>query len=381
MGISGNLKTMDLAELLQWLSQGQKTGTLVIHATAVEKRIYFRDGRIISSSSNDPKEYLGHFLVSHGFIDEATLANAIRMQEEKKMLLGSILVTLGAIDEKNLHRMLRLKAEESIFEIFSWPEGEFRFLDSELPSHEMVPLSLDVTGIVLEGGRRLDETRRVRTYIPSNAAIPVAVGELVNDEEEFPGGQRILDAVDDDRTIEEICMETHASEYQVCRVLYEQIRHKRVKVVKPRKRAAAAAAPAPAPSAADPVVTPDALLAEGMRRLEEKAYEPALRYLRAARSLDPESKKIADSVKRAEELVQGTILARGVSLQSIPVLQLRMDELTKHKFTPQEGFLLSRINGAYDVGSILKISPMPPLDAQLVLVKLLDGGFVKLKNR
>ena len=30
MGISGNLKTMVLAELLQWLSQGQKTGTLVI---------------------------------------------------------------------------------------------------------------------------------------------------------------------------------------------------------------------------------------------------------------------------------------------------------------------------------------------------------------
>ncbi|MCP4657088.1 MAG: DUF4388 domain-containing protein, partial [bacterium] len=68
MGISGNLKTMVLAELLQWLSQGQKTGTLVIDNGKIEKKIFFAEGVIISSASTDPKEYLGHFLASHGHI-------------------------------------------------------------------------------------------------------------------------------------------------------------------------------------------------------------------------------------------------------------------------------------------------------------------------
>ena len=51
MGIVGNLKTMQLEELLQWLSQSKKNGTLQINNGKVEKKIFFKDGRIISSAS------------------------------------------------------------------------------------------------------------------------------------------------------------------------------------------------------------------------------------------------------------------------------------------------------------------------------------------
>ena len=54
-------------DLLQWLSLGQKTGTLVVHNKSVEKKIFFKGGRVISSASNDPREYLGQFLMSHGY--------------------------------------------------------------------------------------------------------------------------------------------------------------------------------------------------------------------------------------------------------------------------------------------------------------------------
>src|SRR4051795_12385241 len=110
MGIVGNLKTMQLEELLQWLSQSKKNGTLEINNGKVEKKIFFKDGRIISSASTNPEEYLGHFLVSHGLINELELTKAIELQEQTHMLLGKILVTTGAIDEKELHRLLRLKA-------------------------------------------------------------------------------------------------------------------------------------------------------------------------------------------------------------------------------------------------------------------------------
>ena len=48
MGLSGNLQTMLPGDLLQWLSLGQKTGTLVITNKRVEKKIFFRRGRVIS---------------------------------------------------------------------------------------------------------------------------------------------------------------------------------------------------------------------------------------------------------------------------------------------------------------------------------------------
>ena len=82
---------MQLGELLQWLSLGSKTGTLLIDGHGVEKRVYFQDGRIASTSSSDQREYLGHFLVSHGFITEEELKMAMEVQEESQILLGKIL--------------------------------------------------------------------------------------------------------------------------------------------------------------------------------------------------------------------------------------------------------------------------------------------------
>lgn len=133
MGLSGSLRTMGLSELLQWIGLGQKTGTVIITGKGIEKKIFFSEGRILSSSSSDPREYLGHFLVSHGYITEEELAKAMQVQEESNILLGKILVMIGAITEPDLMRLMRLKVEESIYDIFLWDDGEFRFIDHGSP--------------------------------------------------------------------------------------------------------------------------------------------------------------------------------------------------------------------------------------------------------
>ena len=111
--------------------------------------------------------------------------------------------------------MLRLKAEESIYDLFSWTEADFRFLDDVLPESAMVPMSLDVTAIVMEGVQRVDEWRRIRQVIPTLEAIPVTVREL-DTENARPGERRILELVDDERTIEEIRLQTHSSAFHAC---------------------------------------------------------------------------------------------------------------------------------------------------------------------
>src|SRR5450759_1770394 len=178
MAITGNLRTMQLSDLLQWLSMGQKTGTLLVHGSPGEKRIYFDQGRIISSSSTVEREYLGHFLVAHGYITEEELTRAMEVQEESKILLGKILVMIGAISEEDLAVILRLKAAETIYDIFLWNEGAFAFVDGNLPQLPMVPISIDVTGLVMEGLRRFDEWSRIRTRIGSHREIPAIVAPI-----------------------------------------------------------------------------------------------------------------------------------------------------------------------------------------------------------
>jgi tetratricopeptide (TPR) repeat protein len=385
MGIVGNLRTMQLEELLQWLSQSKKSGTLEINSGKVDKRIYFKDGRILSSSSSKPEEYLGHFLVSHGLISEMELSKAIELQEKTRTLLGKILVTTGALRENDLHRMLRLKAEESIYDVFSWTEADFRFLDDVLPESAMVPMSLDVTAIVMEGVQRVDEWHRIRQLIPSQEAIPVTVREL-DIENARPAERRILELVDDQRTIEEIRLQTHSSEFHVCRVLFEQHRLGTIKVVKPRWSSAppdggaptdgGGPSPGTTTAAIAATLSATALLEAARLYLEQQSYEAALRHLRAARSLEPENREVQAAMTEGEKQIRQEIERDGIKLAAIPKLAATMEQLTSAKISPQEGFMLTRINGTYDIQSIIKITPIPQIDALMVFWKLAKAGHI-----
>jgi hypothetical protein len=370
LGITGNLKTMELAELLQWLSQSRKSGTLVIDNGEVEKRIFFNAGKVISAAASDPKEYLGHFLVSHGFIDEATLAQAMDMQKETQMMLGKILVSIGAISEENLEAMLRLKAEEGIYELFTWEEGDFEFLDDELPKYTMVPLSIDIPGIVMEGTRRLDEWKAMRERIPSALCVPVQVADWAQVEDES-GAAKVLATVDDDRTIQEIALQTHSSEFFVCRVLFGQLRNRRLKVVRPRSQESMTVQDRGE-------VDSEALMSTAQRYIEKGNFDLALRHLQAARSVAPDNQMVRLAVDRAEGVIRERIETAGVVLTAVPSLTAAATDIDSVNISPQEGFILSRVDGTYDLQTILKISPMPQLESQVVFWKLLQAGYVEL---
>ena len=383
MGIAGNIKTMELAELLQWLSQGGKTGSLVIDNGRYEKRVFFRNGRIVSSASSDPREYLGHFLVSHGYINEEQLAEAMRRQESERLMLGKVLVEMGAITEENLEVMLRMKAEEGIYSLFTWPEGEFRFRDDELPPYPMVPTDLDVTGLILEAMRRRDELSRFREVMPSPSDVPVrVVDDLVDDPEMDEGTRYILSAVDDQRTIEEISLETHASDYYVCEALYPQIQARRVKIVRSRGAVAGGSTGAVAAMADTPgALSSKNLLERGQKHFAAKEYDQALRHFRAAKSLDPDDKAITASVEQGERGIRSLLQGEGLVPEAVPRLAVRPDEISRVRVSSKAGFLLSRVNGSYDIASIVKISPMGTLEALLIFRELIQAGLLTLGRR
>ncbi len=378
MGIVGNLRTMQLEELLQWLSQSKKSGTLEIVHGRTEKKIFFKEGLILSSASNKPEEYLGHFLMSHGLINEGQLNRAIELQEKSRMLLGMILVNNGAIAERDLARMLRLKAEESIYDIFSWAEGDFRFLDDVLPESAMVPMRMDVTGIVMEGVQRVDEWRRIRQVIPNEQIIPVAIGDLSTVPGLGAGDQRIVSLINDERTIEEIRQQTHSTEYQTCKLIFDQLQLGRLKLVKLRGAAARPAATGAGTVAVAGPVSADLLVAGGRAFLGQGDFDASLRHLRAARALEPDNQDAQEILVEAEKKIREHIERSGVTLSSIPQVTATMEQLTSSNLSPQEGFMLTRINGTYDIQSILKITPMPQLDALMLFWKLATVGYIRL---
>jgi hypothetical protein len=443
MAIAGNLRTMQLSELLQWLSSGLKSGTLVVRGAPGEKRIYFQNGRVTSSSSTLEREHLGRFLVGFGFITEEELIRALEVQQESRILLGKILVMIGAIKEAELADLIRLKAAETIYDIFLWNEGSFAFIDGEIPQVPMVPISTDVTGIVMEGLRRYDEWQRIKTKITSMRQIPDLVVPFTEHLEEHD--RLILSTINGHLSIDVIALETHNPEFHVAKLVYDLMLSGHVALKGERQDTPAPAfveaeAERAAASAFDPILgaSADAPPSEARPRVDEFLLSPpgprtppptdfgrflvrgpdsdaSLRRRRPGDSsstgrglrtplpdvpavgtslaFGPASVRPADAPRPAPQPAPSAPAAAApgkhpqapaepgpkIPPGAVPTLSKPMEELMSFAFTPNEAFIVSRINGMWDVRSIARISPFPEAEVLRVFAKLQTSGVISLK--
>jgi hypothetical protein len=365
---------MQLSELLQWLALGQKTGTLLIEGRGVQKRLYFQNGRINFTSSSDRREYLGQFLVSHGYITEDELKKAMEVQEESKILLGRILLMINAISETDLLRLMRRKAEESIYDIFLWEDGNFEFIEGAQPDLKMVPLSLDLTGIVMEGLHRYDEWKLIRQRVTDASAIPVITG-LVNLEDLAERERLMVPHIDGERTIEEIALQTHNAEFTVARFVYEGLTNGWMSLAEavPRRKAAAAG------SGGSIDTDVENFLERGRASLREDP-QAAYRMFKVASDLAPSDGRATEAVRDAEREIRSRLDHDGVTGDKVPELAISITDLTERTFSPHEGFVLSRINGQWDVKAIMKISPMKELEVMMIFHHLWKDGVIRWKG-
>src|SRR5256712_1822563 len=212
-GLTGSLKTMSLPDLLQWVGSGRKTGTLSLKGGPLHKKIYFKDGAIIGSSSNDTREYLGQFMLSEGIITEQQLKDAFDLQAQTKVMLGRILVKKGLVSEAKVREILRLKAEETIYSLFLWADSDFVFLENELPPGDQVLISIRVEDVLMEGLRRYDTSKKIRQLLPHDGVVLRRTGKPLPAEiagKAFP--KRIYDLVDGNRVLADVVLEAHGSD-------------------------------------------------------------------------------------------------------------------------------------------------------------------------
>ena len=64
----------------------------------------------------------------------------------------------------------------------------------------------------------------------------------------------------------------------------------------------------------------------------------------------------------------------------MPQLRVSPSDLTNQQIDPQEGFVLSRINGSWDIQSILSICPFREADCLRMIKKLMERGIVEVSS-
>src|SRR3989454_9051651 len=224
MGINGNLTTMSVSDLLQFLAAGRKTGTLKFDRGKVVKQIYMHDGLIVGSNSNDPKEYFGQLLIHYGKLDESQLQAAMEVQRKEGGKLGEILISTKVLSEADVLEILRIRTLDVIYDLFLWEEAHFEFYDYDPFPKDLIRIEVEPTAVIMDGIYRIDEWARYRTLIPSDRCI-LELGAGWTSSLSFGKEVRhLLFFVEKRLTVAEICDKMHGSVFHVYAQLFELIK-------------------------------------------------------------------------------------------------------------------------------------------------------------
>jgi len=366
---------MSLTDLLQFLAAARKSGTLKFDQGKITKQVYFKNGMIVGSKSNDPREYLGQVLLHYGKVDEIQLKVAREIQRTTGAKLGEVLVEQGFLTEEDVLNILKTRTLDAIYDLFVWTDGDFEFYDDEPPPEDLLLIEVEPTNVIMEGIYRIDEFARYRSLVPTDRTILELNAGWTSSLKLGKEYRQVLFFVEKRMSVAEICYHMHASAFHVYGQLYTLISEGLARVVGELPEDV----PPPVKEVEDLPESVTEMVWSAERKLEDDP-EAALEIVQKALQEQPNNPEAQALLPTAEEKFVKRVYESGtIGPKSVPHLRVTPSDLTTQQIDPQEGFVLSRINGSWDIQSILSICPFREADCLKMIKKLMERGVVEIK--
>jgi hypothetical protein len=228
----------------------------------------------------------------------------------------------------------------------------------------------------MEGMHRYDEWQRIRLRVEDNQCVPQIVKPL-NLDELTEQEKIIVPYIDGERTIEAVALQTHNAEFIVARFVFSGLVDGTMALVVSQPKAKVVAV-GRAPEAIENDV--EMFLERGRAQLKEDPQK-AYRMFKVASDLDPADGRAVEEMREAEREIRASLDRNGVTGDKIPELAIPIGQLTELTLSPHAGFVLSRINGEWDVKSITKISPIKELEVLMIFDRFVQDGVIRLKKK
>jgi tetratricopeptide (TPR) repeat protein len=367
MSLSGRLKTMDLPEVLQWVTIGKKTGSLAFVRDKTKVNIYMKDGQIISSRSNDPTKQLGQFLLFQGKISEPQLKRGFELHLQSRVMLGKILVQEKYVSQEDVEAALKMRTEEVLYDLFLWEDGYFHFSSGDYNLDDLILIKMDVNSLIFEGVRRKDEWARIRSVFPDNdIVLSLRNGVDLKTLDLTPLQKKLLYLLTLKKSISQIMLELHGSDFLVNYELFQLYERNIIEVGE--------SLPPPVKEE-----SPAQLFNKGLELMQSGNYRQAIAAFQEVLRLDPQNAWASEQIDQAEKAMCQEYYRNTVPAAKVPYFLVPESSLTRYNLSHEEGFVASRINGTWDVKSIVMLSPLREIEILQVLEKLLKMDLIALK--
>ncbi|MAT97864.1 MAG: hypothetical protein CL608_12030 [Anaerolineaceae bacterium] len=225
MALKGNLRDFSTTQLLNLINLARKTGTLSIQTDDESAQMSFREGKLIYAyMGNDNGNHLAQILQNSGKLSPEQ-AQVIQSHAEGKSdkEIGHLLVTARRVTQNDIIQSVRQNVLDTVYKLFTWGEGFFRFDANKLPNSGYITIPIDLESVIMEGSRRLKEWEILQDELPDlDVALrftdrPDARLRNINlTVEEW----RVVSFVNPRNSIRQIAKANNLSDFEIRRIVY-----------------------------------------------------------------------------------------------------------------------------------------------------------------
>lgn len=262
MALKGNLRDFSTTQLLNLINLARKTGTLSIQSNGDSAQMSFREGKLIYAFLGAEEEnHLAQILHNAGKLseDQARIIQA-RAKGTSDKQLGHMLIQRGHITQNDIIQSVRQNVLDTVYKLFTWADGIFRFEANTLPSPGHITIPIDLESVIMEGSRRLKEWEILQEELPNLDIClrftdrPDARLQNINlTVEEW----RVVSFVNPRNTMRQIARANNLSDFEIRRIIYGMLQAGLVEIIKPPR-------PVPQPPARQSAARQEILQEQGI---------------------------------------------------------------------------------------------------------------------
>ncbi len=219
----GTLSEISLPKLIVAINRDALTGTLRISTEQFTKKLYFISGNLIFASSTYEDDRLGEFLLKIGKINLQQYEKSVELLKKTGKRQGAILVELGYLTPKELFWSVKEQVQEIVYSLFLLEDGEFEFIDNEIPPDEVITLKIGLGELIYQGVKRIDNWTRIQKEMPElDTVLKISQNRAGIFQEINLGAEdrEVLSLIDGKRSIREILSLSKQGSFPALKTLY-----------------------------------------------------------------------------------------------------------------------------------------------------------------
>jgi hypothetical protein len=365
MSLRGSLGTMSAEDVLEWMGRRKLSAPVTFERRGLVRSLVVEEGQIVWASSNRRDEQLGVILIKSGLVVERALADALEARAETGVPLGKVLLMSGLITEADLVEILATKIRETVSDVITWTDGQFDVVPRTQPQAGVIAqLSIDVCLTV--GRRRAERLAAimgilgaddVTFYVPPTVAPPSPHGS----EHDLVDIGKVWTLAGDRHTAADIAAAFAGERFAVYDKLVEMVQSGHLVIDRRHRERTNSAVE----------------LAAGARgRLRGGDRAGALAMASQALHQDPSDPEVRKTFVQAERARVAEVAKQLLSRHRVP--KRVKDASISQGLSDAEIELANRVDGRWDLLSLIRSANMREAEALLAFAHLADVGVVEL---